>query len=87
MTQHSSQNNHVPNKYGGTSEPKNFMVALLLSIFVGTLGVDRFYMGYTGLGIVKLLTLGGCGVWWLIDLILIATGNLKDSNGVDLQKQ
>lgn len=64
---------------------KNLMVALLLSIFVGSLGIDRFYLGYIGLGILKLVTLGGCGIWWLIDLILIATRGLKDSDGNDLE--
>ncbi len=71
------------------SKPKagkrNFLVALILSILVGTLGIDRFYMGYIGLGILKLVTLGGCGVWWLIDVILIATKNLKDADGEELE--
>ena len=62
------------------------MVALLLSIFVGSLGVDRFYLGYIGLGILKLITLGGCGIWWIIDLILIATKNLKDADGQELKE-
>jgi len=66
-------------------EPRNFLTALLLSIFLGNLGIDRFYMGYIGLGILKLLTLGGCGIWWLIDLILIATKNLKDADGQPLE--
>ena len=55
--------------------------ALILSIFVGGFGVDRFYLGYTGLGILKLLTVGGFGIWWLIDLIMIATDALKDADG------
>jgi len=66
-------------------EKKQFLTALLLSVFLGGLGVDRFYLGYTVLGIVKLLTGGGCGIWWLIDVILIATKKLKDVNGNDLQ--
>ena len=49
------------------------MVALLLSIFLGSLGIDRFYLGKIGTGILKLITLGAFGIWWLIDLILIAT--------------
>jgi len=61
---------------------KDWMVLLLLSIFLGGLGVDRFYAGSIGLGILKLLTLGGCGIWWLIDLIMIATGSFKDGNGL-----
>lgn len=44
-----------------------------MSILFGTLGVDRFIMGHIGLGILKLLTAGGCGIWWLVDLVLIAS--------------
>ncbi len=66
-------------------QPKEFMVALLLSIFLGQFGIDRFYMGYVGLGILKLLTGGGCGIWWLIDVILIATDKLPDSQGRPLK--
>jgi len=65
---------------------RNYLVALLLSIFVGSLGVDRFYMGLIGTGILKLLTLGGCGIWWLIDVILIALNSLKDGDGKFLHK-
>ena len=65
---------------------RKYLVALLLSIFVGTLGIDRFYMGLIGTGILKLLTLGGCGIWYVIDIILIATNTLKDGDGKFLQK-
>ncbi len=51
----------------------NWVVTLILSIFVGSLGVDRFMMGQVGLGILKLITFGGFGIWWLIDVILIAS--------------
>jgi TM2 domain-containing membrane protein YozV len=68
-----------------TSE-KKWMVALILSLFFGTLGVDRFYLGYTGLGIAKLLTFGGCGIWALYDLIMIAMNKIPDSNGAELAK-
>jgi TM2 domain-containing membrane protein YozV len=51
----------------------NWILALLMSLFFGTLGVDRFIMGHIGLGILKLITAGGFGIWWLIDVILIAT--------------
>jgi TM2 domain-containing membrane protein YozV len=43
-----------------------------MSIIFGALGVDRFIMGHIGLGILKLITLGGCGIWWLVDVVLIA---------------
>jgi TM2 domain-containing membrane protein YozV len=65
---------------------KEWLVALLLSIFLGTLGVDRFYLGHVGLGIAKLLTGGGCLVWWLVDVILIATGKATDKSGQPLKK-
>lgn len=51
----------------------NWVLVLILSIFLGSLGIDRFIMGKVGTGILKLITFGGLGVWWLIDLILIAT--------------
>jgi TM2 domain-containing membrane protein YozV len=51
----------------------NWVLALVMSIIFGWIGVDRFIMGHVGLGILKLITFGGCGIWWLIDLILIAT--------------
>ena len=57
----------------GEKKDKKWLTALLLSILIGSLGVDRFYMGHVGLGILKLITFGGLGIWWLIDLILIAT--------------
>lgn len=50
----------------------NWLLALLLSIFFGSLGIDRFVMGHVGLGILKLITFGGFGIWWLVDVILIA---------------
>ena len=65
----------------GTAAPKKFVTALLLSLFLGGLGVDRFYLGYTGLGIAKLLTFGGLGVWALIDFIMIAMRKVTAADG------
>lgn len=56
---------------GGTKK-LNWVLTLVLSILVGSLGVDRFMMGQIGMGILKLITGGGCGIWWLVDVILIA---------------
>ncbi len=68
-------------------EGKDWLVTLLLSIFLGTLGVDRFYTGHIGLGLLKLITAGGCGIWWIVDVIMIANGSFKDSNGRKLVKK
>ena len=62
-------------------ETKNKLTAILLSVFLGGLGIDRFYLGYTGLGVAKLLTAGGLGVWWLIDLILLCMGKMTPADG------
>ncbi len=70
----------------GVFSDKSYSTALLLSFFLGYLGVDRFYLGQTGLGIGKLLTFGGCGIWSLIDFILIAMHKVNDSQGNPLAK-
>ncbi len=62
-------------------EPKDWIVTLLLSFFLGCLGVHRFYTGHTGIGVAQLLTLGGCGIWAFIDFIIILVGNFKDAQG------
>ena len=60
---------------------KSKTTALVLSILLGELGIDRFYLGYTGIGILKLLTAGCFGILWLIDIIRIATGELLPADG------
>jgi hypothetical protein len=75
-------------KDGGIDgEGKDWLTTLLLAIFVGGFGVHRFYTGHTGVGVVQLLTLGGCGIWTIIDVIQIATQNFKDANGNKLVKK
>lgn len=60
---------------------KNWLTTLLLIIFLGSLGVHRFYAGKIGTGILMLLTLGGCGIWYWIDLIMIIMGKFTDKDG------
>jgi nitric oxide reductase large subunit len=66
------------------SRPKDQLLTLLLCLFLGTFGVHRFYTGHTVIGAVQLLTAGGFGLWWLIDLILIGTGRFRDARGAPL---
>jgi len=64
----------------GPKSPKSFVATLLFCIFLGTLGVHRFYVEKIGTGILMLLTFGGFGIWWLIDLIMIASMRFRDKN-------
>ncbi len=64
---------------------KGFVPTLLLCVLLGGLGVHRFYVGKVGTGILMLLTLGGLGIWSLIDLIMIATGSFTDSEGLPIK--
>jgi hypothetical protein len=58
-----------------------WITCLLLCWFLGVLGIHRFYTGHTALGVLQVLTLGGCGIWALIDFIIIVSGNFKDAQG------
>lgn len=70
-----------PSQTSDTIHRRNYFIALALSIFLGEFGIDRFYMGKIGTGILKLITLGGLGIWWIIDIVLIANGSMRDKQG------
>lgn len=69
------------------AEGNDWLTTLLLCVFLGTLGIHRFYTGHIAIGVIQILTLGGCGIWTLVDLILIITGSFKDSTGKPLVRK
>lgn len=68
-------------KSSSMGSEKSQLVAVILCALIGTLGIHRFYMGYSWQGIVQLITLGGCGIWALIDLIRLLMGSLEPKDG------
>lgn len=66
-------------------EKKSFIATDVLCLFLGWLGIHRYYTGYVGLGILQTLTFGGFGIWAFIDLIAINLGQYKDANGQELE--
>ena len=62
-----------------------WLIALLLCFFLGCLGIHRFYVGKTGSGIAMLLTCGGCGIWALVDFIMILVNSFTDKDGRPLK--
>jgi len=64
-----------------TTSTTDWLTLFLLTFFVGVLGVHRFYVGKIGTGFLMLLTLGGLGVWFLVDLLLVVTGQFTNKDG------
>jgi TM2 domain-containing membrane protein YozV len=70
----------VLSKTAGESD-KNWTVAFCLSLFFGYFGIDRFYLNSMGLGFLKMVTFGGAGLWWIIDILLLLCGKMRDAEG------
>jgi TM2 domain-containing membrane protein YozV len=77
----------VRQKKQSSDVSSKWLTVFLLSLFLGELGVDRFYVGKIGTGVAKLLTAGGCGVWWLIDWIMILAEKFTDKDGNIIKKE
>ncbi len=73
------------NPVAGPKSPKSKTTALCLAVLLGTFGVDRFYLGKIGTGILKCLTLGGLGFWYMYDLANIALDCATDKNGLSVR--
>ncbi len=65
---------------------KKESTAFVLCLFLGLFGAHRFYVGKTGTAVIQFLTFGGCVVWTLVDLIMIAIGEFTDNEGVLLRR-
>ena len=63
------------------ASPRSRTVAFVLAFFLGVFGAHRFYVGKTGTAVLQLCTLGGLGIWWLIDVIVVGSGSFRDAEG------
>ena len=75
----------APQNTGGKSKLVAILLSILPSVLTGGFvhGIHRLYLGYVGIGIIQILTLGGCGIWTIVDLILLATDKLKPADGTE----
>lgn len=71
---------------GDDVSPRTLLPAVLLCFFLGTLGIHRFYVGKVGTGVLMIFTLGGLGIWTLIDFIVLLVGSFKDKEGRYLKR-
>ncbi|MBF0320671.1 MAG: TM2 domain-containing protein [Nitrospirae bacterium] len=69
-----------------TESPKSRLVALLLCFFLGWAGAHRFYANKIGTGIIMFITMGGFGIWYFVDLVMISLGALKDKENLPIVK-
>ena len=84
LTEISTNRVYPATQIPGVFSTRNYLLACLLSFFLGVFGIDRLYMGYIVTGLVKMFTFGGLGIWTLIDFIRILSRNLPDKNGLAL---
>lgn len=75
---------YPPPGYAPVPAGKPFVVTWLLSLFLGIFGADRFFLGKAGTAVLKLVTCGGAGIWYLVDLLILLTGNMRDMRGAPL---
>jgi TM2 domain-containing membrane protein YozV len=75
-----------PIAVSASATDKRVLPAFLLCFFVGVFGAHRFYVGKVGSGVAQLLTIGGLGIWALVDLILILCGAFTDANGIQIKQ-